>query len=192
MKHLIEAIKNKDFGIAGASITEALATILERKMCEVKKMVAVKNAPTVDDGAPMPTSSAKIAEQDCATPRQAFDGNPKARQEKLYRDVIEAQNTNMNSEKETNALAEDEELDEARIAIVKARVRGGVIQRRKKVSNVPGYTLRGGALKRMSPMERRRRRLGQRKGKIKRRAKLQRSLVKRKRSLRKRTSIGLK
>ena len=84
-----------------------------------------------------------------------------------------------------------DELYEARIKIVKARIRGGKVQRRKKVSNVAGYTLRGGQLKRMSPMERRRRKLGQRKGKIKRKAKLQRSLIKRKRSLMRRKSIGL-
>ena len=89
-------------------------------------------------------------------------------------------------------VIEEEELDEARFKIVKARIRGGKIQRRRKVSNVPGMTFRGGQLKRMSPTERRRRKMGQRRGKIKRRAKLQRSLVKRKRSLRKRQSIGLK
>ena len=105
--------------------------------------------------------------------------------------MAKEQNPNMDSEAETNKLAE-EDLDEARIKIVKARVRGGKVQRRKKVSNVAGYTFRGGQLKRMSPMERRKRKLGQRRGKIKRRAKLQRSLVKRKRSLRKRQSIGLK
>lgn len=90
-------------------------------------------------------------------------------------------------------MAEDttEELEEARIAIVKARVRGGKIQRRKKVSNVAGYTLRGGQLKRMSVTERRNRRLGQRRGKIKRRAKLNRALMKRARSLRKRQALGI-
>jgi hypothetical protein len=85
----------------------------------------------------------------------------------------------------------EEKLDEARISIVKARVRGGKIQRRKKVSNVPGMTLRGGKLKRMSAAERRRRKLGQRKGKLKRRAKMARTLMKRQRSLRKRKSLGI-
>ena len=85
----------------------------------------------------------------------------------------------------------EEELDEARINIVKARIRGGKIQRRKRVSNVPGMTLRGGTLKRMSAAERRRRKMGARKGKAKRRAKLSRSLMKRKRSLQRRKSLGL-
>lgn len=88
---------------------------------------------------------------------------------------------------------ETEELDEAqRVKIVKARIRGGKVQRRKRVSNVKGFTLRGGRLTRMSAAERRRRKMGQRRGKIKRRAKMNRILMKRQRSLRKRASIGLK
>jgi len=86
----------------------------------------------------------------------------------------------------------DAMIAEARIKIIKARIRGGKIQRRKKVSNVAGYTFRGGRLKRLSVTERRNRRMGQRRGKIKRRAKLSRSLIKRKRSMRRRISIGLK
>ena len=76
--------------------------------------------------------------------------------------------------------------------IIRARVRGGKVQRRKVVSAVKGYTIRSGKLIRMSPAERRRRKLGQRKGKLKRKAKLARELIKRKRSLIKRKSLGLK
>ena len=90
-----------------------------------------------------------------------------------------------------NMKEEDEQLDEARIKIAKARVRGGKIERRKKVSNVPGMTIRGGQLKRMSAAERRRRKMGARKGKIKRMAKMSRAMMKRKRSLQKRKSLGL-
>lgn len=85
----------------------------------------------------------------------------------------------------------EEVINEARIRIIKARIRGGKIQRRKRVSNVAGYTLRGGKLKRMSMTERRKRRMGQRRGKLKRRAKLGRALMKRKRSLRRRKAMGL-
>lgn len=88
-------------------------------------------------------------------------------------------------------LVNEETLDEARFKIVKARVRGGKVQRRKKVSNVEGYKLHDGKLKRMSPAERRRRKLGQKRGKIKRKSKMRMSMMKRKRSLRKRSSIGL-
>jgi len=97
----------------------------------------------------------------------------------------------LNSVADYMSEEEKENLDEARIKIVRARVRGGKVQRRKKVSNVPGMTMRGGTLKRMSAAERRRRKMGARKGKVKRRAKLSRSLMKRKRSLQKRKSLGL-
>jgi len=76
--------------------------------------------------------------------------------------------------------------------LVKARIRGGKVQRRKMVSAVKGYTIRSGKLTRMSSAERMRRRVAQRKAKIKRKAKAARALIKRKRSLRRRKSIGLK
>lgn len=82
-------------------------------------------------------------------------------------------------------------LEKARVRLIKIRIRGGKVQRRKKVSNVAGMTFRGGKLKRMSPTERRNRRMGQRRGKIKRKTKLIRSLLKRKRSMLKRKSLGL-
>jgi hypothetical protein len=156
--NLIKAIGNKNYDDAKGLFAESISQIVEMKLLEMKKML--------------------VAKEQEMSPRQAYDGGPKARQEKLKRDVVESTEST-------------EELDEGRIAIVKARVRGGKIQRRKKVSNVAGYTLRGGQLKRMSVTERRNRRLGQRRGKIKRRAKLNRALMKRARSLRKRASIGL-
>ena len=75
--------------------------------------------------------------------------------------------------------------------LIRARVRGGKVQRRKVVSAVKGYTIRGGKLTRMTAAERLRRRISQRKGKLKRKAKKARALLKRKRSLRKRASLGL-
>ena len=75
--------------------------------------------------------------------------------------------------------------------LIKARVRGGKVQRRKVVSAVKGYTIRGGKLTRMSSAERLRRRISQRKAKVKRRAKMARALIRRKRSLRRRQSLGL-
>lgn len=83
-------------------------------------------------------------------------------------------------------------IKQGRAKIIKARVRGGKIQRRKKLSAVKGYTIRGGKLVRMSPSEKRKRKMGARRGKLKRRAKMARALMKRKRSLRKRAAIGLK
>lgn len=93
-----------------------------------------------------------------------------------------------------NAVADymsEEELHEARIAIIKARIRGGKIQRRKKVSNVPGFTLRGGQLTRMSAAERRRRKLGAKKAARKSKMKKTQTLRKRKMSLMKRQRLGI-
>jgi hypothetical protein len=78
-----------------------------------------------------------------------------------------------------------------RIRIIKARIRNGKVQRRKKVSGIKGYTLRGGRLQRITPTERMHRRRGARFAKIKRRAKMARIILKRKRSLRRRHSLGL-
>jgi hypothetical protein len=83
------------------------------------------------------------------------------------------------------------ELNEARVKIVRARIRGGKVQRRKKVSNVAGYTIRGGRLIKMKASERMHRKRAARKAKVKRKAKMARTLIKRSRSLRKRASLGL-
>lgn len=80
--------------------------------------------------------------------------------------------------------------EEPRLKIVKFRIRNGKIQRRKKVSNVKGFTFRGGQMTRMSPAERRRRKLGAKRAKIKRRAKMTRIIMKRKRSMLKRQRLG--
>jgi hypothetical protein len=79
----------------------------------------------------------------------------------------------------------------ARVKLIKVRIRNGQIQRRKKVSNVPGMSFRGGKLQRISPTERRNRKMGARKGKAKRRAHMQQAIRKRARSLQKRKRLGL-
>jgi len=90
-----------------------------------------------------------------------------------------------------------EELEEGNIMkmgrtkMIRVRIRGGKIQRRKKLSAVQGYTTRGGKLVRMSPVERRNRKMASRRSKFKRRAKLRQSLRKRKISLRRRSAMGL-
>ena len=78
-----------------------------------------------------------------------------------------------------------------RTKMVRVRIRGGKIQRRKKLSSVKGYTIRGGKLTRMSAQERRHRKMAARRSKFKRRAKLQESLRKRKRSLLRRRALGI-
>ena len=78
-----------------------------------------------------------------------------------------------------------------RSKIIRLRIRGGKIQRRKKVSAISGFTYKGGRLTRMSPVERRRRRMSAMRARYKRRAKMSTILRKRKMSLRKRKSLGL-
>jgi hypothetical protein len=68
-------------------------------------------------------------------------------------------------------------LDEANIQkmgrtkLIRVRIRAGKVQRRKKFSTVPGYTIRGGRVVRMSSQERRHRKMGARRAKIKLRSK---------------------
>lgn len=78
-----------------------------------------------------------------------------------------------------------------RMKVIRARIRGGKVERRKKLSAVKGFTLRGGKLVRMSPSERLHRKMGARRGKIKRKSKMARALIKRRRSLMKRKALGL-
>lgn len=98
----------------------------------------------------------------------------------------------------TDLVEELESLDESnvtkmgRLKMIKARIRGGKVQRRVRKSAVAGMILRGNKLVRMSPSEKRARKMGARKAKFKRRAKLARALLKRKRSLMKRKAMGLK
>ena len=92
---------------------------------------------------------------------------------------------------------EEEELSEAnvqkmgRTKLIRVRFRGGKLQRRVKKSAVPGFTIRGGRLVRMSPVERRKRKMAARRSKFKRRAKLRQALRKRTLTLRKRKAMGL-
>lgn len=77
-----------------------------------------------------------------------------------------------------------------RIKMMRVRIRNGKVQRRVRKSGVKGYTLRGGRLQRISTQERMNRKRGARRGKIKRRAKMARSLMKRMRSMRRLKSLG--
>ena len=95
------------------------------------------------------------------------------------------------SEAVREIIAEANVQKMGRKKLVRARVRGGKIQRRKMLSAVKGYTIRGGKLVRMPATERLKRKISARKAKMKRRAKLARALIKRKRSLRKRAALGL-
>ena len=212
MTKIVETIANKDFTSAKNLVNEKLQSIAERKMMEVKKMIAAKKV--VEQ------------EQDFVIKHQSND-----RRERLKREITEETeelnedklgpwykhdeeeyselNKSANKEKSDKLKSkikaghdklagpkgdlpeETEQIDEARFKVVKARIRGGKVQRRKKVATQPGMTFRGGKLIRMSPAERRKRKLGARKGKMKRRGKM--AMIKRKRqmSIRKRERLGL-
>jgi len=84
-----------------------------------------------------------------------------------------------------------EQLDEAKFIKVN-RIRNGVIQRRHVVSVTPGYKILDGKLVRMTSQEKMHRRLAQRKAARKRAPKLALILRKRTKSIKKRTSAGIK
>lgn len=78
-----------------------------------------------------------------------------------------------------------------RMKIVRIRIRKGKVQRRKRLSAVKGFVFRGGKMTRMSPTERRKRKLGARRAKIKRKAMKARIAVKTKRAMRRRKALGV-
>jgi hypothetical protein len=193
MKNIIQLIKEHKFTEAEDQIDSLIPLIMEKKIFEMKKAVAAKMSEQMGVKSASDKVRAGIMEdeiEESINPTEIHNGPAPKGQRVNSADKGDKQPPNTTVVPKNN-LKEEEELDEARISIVRARVRGGKIQRRKKVSNVPGMTLRGGTLKRMSAAERRRRKMGARKGKMKRKAKLSRSLMKRKRSLQKRKSLGL-
>jgi hypothetical protein len=97
----------------------------------------------------------------------------------------------LNRDKKGYTVVEEEELHEGRIRIIKARMRNGKIQRRKKVSNVPGMKLIGGQLKRMTASERRARKLGAKKAARTGRGKRSQALRRRKMTLAKKSRLGI-
>lgn len=212
MKNLIESIVDKDFDTARELLEESIDIIVDQKLVEMKKMIMAKEQRQAWTG--MPGSRQEklyrgiieeddLDEMDLSREKPDYDAIDDRRKGQIVQDagktslpgtqnVNDAGKSDIKTTIINKSMKEDtEELDETRINIVKARVRGGKVQRRKKVSNVSGMTFRGGKLTRMSPAERRRRKLGQRKGKMKRRAKMARALMKRKRSLQRRKSLGL-
>jgi hypothetical protein len=85
----------------------------------------------------------------------------------------------------------EHDVEEAKLARDN-RVRAGQVQRRKIISATPGYKVLGGKLVRMSSQEKMHRRLAQRKAARKRAPKLAVILRKRKLSIRKRNTAGIK
>jgi hypothetical protein len=78
-----------------------------------------------------------------------------------------------------------------RTKLIRIRVRNGKVQRRVKKSAIKGFTIRGGRLIRMSPQERRHRKMAARRSRFKRKGKLRQTMRKRTMALRKRKALGL-
>ena len=98
----------------------------------------------------------------------------------------------MVAEKYNDEITEANIVKTGRTKLIRVRVRAGKIQRRKKFSAVRGYTIRQGRMVRMSALEKRHRKMGARRAKIKRRSKKSQMLRKRKISLRKRKALGIR
>jgi len=209
MIDLIRSIVNKDYVKADSLISETVELIMAKKLHEAKKKTASKMCEQgldksaaelvrrdVVEGEIAPGEESSMARSELnAVTKDAKNILSKVKGNKELESWTQSKITKaadyLNSVSDYMSEEEQEQLEEARVKIVKARIRGGKIQRRKKISNVPGMTLRSGKLKRMTPAERRNRKMGQRRGKIKRKAKMNRAIMKRQRSLRKRKALGL-
>jgi anti-sigma28 factor (negative regulator of flagellin synthesis) len=163
--NLLEAITNGYYRIADELLNEEMDMIVYVKLNESKKRIACDYAGEVY----------KQTE----------------RQRRLFNGVLEDKEEPKVAQSTEQEVSEDTELQEGRIRLIKARIRGGKLQRKKLVSNVQGFTLRAGKLTKMSPAERRHRKLGAMKAARKTKLKKSTSLRKRKMSLMKRKRSGI-
>ena len=81
---------------------------------------------------------------------------------------------------------------QGRTKLIRVRIRKGKVQRRIKKSAVKGYTVRDGRIVRMTPMERRHRKMAARRAKFKRKSKMNQAMRKRAVSIRKRKALGVR
>lgn len=193
MRELVENITNGNYETANEVLEENFKTILEKKMYEMKKSYAAKMSEQNTHGVRMKRLRIGVLEED-EIEEGMLDKLKSVLKpgDKPKRDMKNIEGKSIRKLKiAPKKLEEAEELEEQRVNIVKARVRGGQIERRVKTSNVPGMTIRGGQLTRMSAAERRRRKLGAMKAARKAKAKKAQSLRKRQLSLMKRKRLGL-
>lgn len=158
------------------SVKARLDEIMEEKLVEFKKLISARYYSEETEDFPKKKSTEGTDDQD--------DGDGSDTSEQL--EVLK-----QGDEPKKKELDEANVTRQGRLKVIKVRIRNGKVQRRKKVSGVKGYTLRAGRLKRITPGEHRRRKLGARRGKFKRKAKLSRIRTKMRRSLRRRHSMGL-
>lgn len=200
MRELIENIIDRNYEGASEVLEESFQAILEKKMYEMKKSYAAKMGEQNTHAERMKRLRLGVLEEDdedTVSENRLMDLIKKLKPppKTNMRDMKNVEGKSLGGKKlkiEPKKLEEDsEELEEQRVNIVKARVRGGQIERRVKTSNVPGMTIRGGQLTRMSAAERRRRKLGAMKAARKNKAKKAQMLRKRQMSLMKRKRLGL-
>jgi hypothetical protein len=202
MKNLVEHIINKNYEAANLSLEEAFQHVMKDKIHEMKKMYAAKMSEQNTHSERQKRLRMGVLEED-----DIEEGLLKVAKDKLKL-LSPSSRANMKRPVMRNISGKpmqkikiepkrlEEENDEQtlseapRVGIVKLRIRGGKVQRRKKVSNVPGMTLRGGKLTRMSASERRKRKLGAKMAARKTKAKKSQILRKRKMSLMKRQRLG--
>lgn len=96
------------------------------------------------------------------------------------------------AEKFDQQLDEKNVLKQGRTQLIRRRIRGGKIQRNIRRSAVKGFTLQGGKLKRITAMQKIKMRRVQKRAAIKRKAHMQTALRKRRRSLMRRKSMGIR
>jgi hypothetical protein len=172
---IVSFIIEKNYDRANELVSEKFRSLVELKILEMKKRLGAK----------------RLVELDLSREKSSVNVQDQRRDQISNFPAKTDASSTATGKTDSPVTTIKKTVQEARINIIKVRIRNGKVQRRKKVSNVKGMRLSGTKLIRMSPAEKRRRKLGAKRGKIKRRAKLGRALMKRKRTLRKRKSMGL-
>ena len=115
----------------------------------------------------------------------------KDRIEELFYEKLEALRIKVAREFSSTSISESNVYKMGREKNIRIRIRNGKLQRRITKSATPGYVYRNKKLVRMTPTERRHRRMAARTSKFKRRHEMQQSIRKRKVALRRRKALGV-
>ena len=113
------------------------------------------------------------------------------RLEELFYQKLEELRSKVAKEFDVVSIAEAGVYKMGREKDIRIRIRRGKLQRNVIKSATAGYVYRAGKLVRMTPMERRHRRMAARTAKYKRRQGMQQSIRKRKVALRRRKALGV-
>lgn len=181
---IVENIHKENFVKANELLENKIVKILKDKLKEAKKFILVKNFIKKTEFDKLPSNVKKIDKLSAKEKKGEVD-HKKSPKNKFMGFTLESVIDDILNE------ANNHNIQKAgRVNIIRGRIRNGKVQRRKRVSGVSGYTLQGNRVVRISPQERRNRRMGARRGKIKRRSKMATIRRKTKVSLRKRRSMG--